>query len=176
MCRGGAPSLNLLHVFYFFCFRSPDFRHGNSYGGYIGRYCNDVDADTNQPHTPLSNVSCGIFILWGGGAMKDFAYSFYRSAAWKKCRQSYIDKRILIDGGLCEECHERAGYIVHHRTLLTPANICDPEVSLNHANLEFVCKKCHDNFEGHFCQKSPKKLTKCEFDAFGMPVPPSNLD
>ena len=96
--------------------------------------------------------------------MKDFAYSFYRSAAWKKCRQSYIDKRILIDGGLCEECHERAGYIVHHRTLLTPANISDPEVSLNHANLEFVCKK------------SPKKLTKCEFDAFGMPVPPSNLD
>lgn len=72
--------------------------------------------------------------------MKDFAYSFYRSAAWKKCRQSYIDKRILIDGGLCEECHERAGYIVHHRTLLTPANIRDPEVSLNHANLEFVCK------------------------------------
>lgn len=104
--------------------------------------------------------------------MKDFAYSFYRSAAWKKCRQSYIDKRILIDGGLCEECHERAGYIVHHRTMLTPANIRDPEVSLNHANLEFVCKKCHDNFEGHFYQKSPKKLTKCEFDAFGMPMPP----
>ena len=118
----------------------------------------------------------GIFLFYGGGTMKDFAYSFYRSAAWKKCRQSYIDKRILIDGGLCEECHERAGYIVHHRTLLTPANIRDPEVSLNHANLEFVCKKCHDNFEGHFYQKSPKKLTKCEFDASGMPMPPSNLD
>lgn len=108
--------------------------------------------------------------------MKDFAYSFYRSAAWKKCRQSYIDKRILIDGGLCEECHERAGYIVHHRTLLTPANIRDPEVSLNYANLEFVCKKCHDNFEGHFYQKSPKKLTKCEFDTSGMPMPPSNFE
>nr|DAJ93045.1 MAG TPA: hypothetical protein [Caudoviricetes sp.] len=57
MCRGGAPSLNLLHAFYFFCFRSPDFRHGISYGGYIGRYCDDVDTDTNQPHTPLNNVS-----------------------------------------------------------------------------------------------------------------------
>ena len=29
--------------------------------------------------------------------MKDFAYSFYRSAAWKKCRQSYIDKRLQIE-------------------------------------------------------------------------------
>ena len=143
----------------------------------------DISVDTAMMLTPIpiSHThlltmcpTCGIFILWGRHYER--LCIFFLPLSGMEEVSPIIDKRILIDGGLCEECHERAGYIVHHRTLLTPANISDPEVSLNHANLEFVCKKCHDNFEGHFYQKSPKKLTKCEFDAFGMPVPPSNLD
>jgi len=80
---------------------------------------------------------------------QDFARSFYNSAPWRKCRAAYIAKRIRIDGGLCERCRERQGYIVHHRIRLTAANIGDPEVSLNHANLRFECRDCHDLEEGH---------------------------
>ncbi len=46
---------------------------------------------------------------------KDWAKAFYKSAAWQKCRDSYIAKRIAADGGLCEECQEELGYIVHHK-------------------------------------------------------------
>ena len=82
---------------------------------------------------------------------KPWAKKFYTSKPWLRCRQSYIDKRILADGGLCEACHEEPGYIVHHVIELTPGNIHDPNVSLNHNNLQFVCKKCHDEEHGFFC-------------------------
>jgi 5-methylcytosine-specific restriction endonuclease McrA len=80
---------------------------------------------------------------------KDFAKPFYNSKRWQKCKQSYIDQRVLADGGLCEECRSEPGFIVHHRVMLTEANIGNPDVSLNHENLEYVCKECHDRFEGH---------------------------
>ena len=38
--------------------------------------------------------------------MKDFAKKFYKSQAWQDCRKAYIAKRMQIDGGLCEECHD----------------------------------------------------------------------
>ena len=81
--------------------------------------------------------------------MKPFAKQFYASKAWKNCRKSYISQRMLIDGGLCEECHEEQGYILHHKILLTEQNINNPNISLNHSNLKYVCKKCHDQYEGH---------------------------
>jgi hypothetical protein len=37
---------------------------------------------------------------------------------------------------------------VHHRIWLTPENINDPNVSLNHENLELLCQDCH-NKEHH---------------------------
>ena len=41
------------------------------------------------------------------------------------------------------------GYIVHHLVTLTPENIGNPAVSLNHSLLAYVCKECHDAYEGH---------------------------
>ncbi len=50
---------------------------------------------------------------------QEWAKAFYRSRRWLRCRDAYIKDRILADGGLCEECHDRPGYIVHHRKPLT---------------------------------------------------------
>lgn len=70
---------------------------------------------------------------------REFAKPFYRSKAWKQCRAAYI---ILVHG-LCERCG-KPGYIVHHRKKLTPQTINDPAVSLNFANLEYLCGDCHN--------------------------------
>lgn len=76
--------------------------------------------------------------------MKEWAKKFYASDAWHQCRASYIAYRRTADGGMCEVCHESPGFIVHHKILLTPTNINDPDVSLNWKNLQLVCKACHD--------------------------------
>ena len=76
--------------------------------------------------------------------MQDFAKRFYRSKAWKACRAAYIARRLAIDGGLCEECRDQQGYIVHHRVTLTPENIHNPAIALNHSLLAYVCKDCHE--------------------------------
>lgn len=102
---------------------------------------------------------------------KDFAKPVYKSKRWLLCRGAYIDHRILVDGGLCEECHEALGYIVHHKILLTAENINDPEIVYNFDYLEYVCKQCHDQFEGHGVGgKSITALIK--FDDNGDPIPP----
>jgi hypothetical protein len=36
------------------------------------------------------------------------------------------------------------GYIVHHKTWLTPTNISNPMISLNHDNLKYDCQTCHN--------------------------------
>jgi 5-methylcytosine-specific restriction enzyme A len=73
-----------------------------------------------------------------------FAKPFYNSKEWKRCRELYIQSV----NGLCERCYSKnkikPGYIVHHKTLLTLANIDDPSVTLNHSNLYYVCKDCHE--------------------------------
>lgn len=102
--------------------------------------------------------------------MQQWAVSFYASAHWKKCRAGYIKFRRMIDGGLCEECKDKPGYIVHHKRALTPDNITDPDVSLSYANLEYVCKDCHDQFDGHGVAKSLTQ--KISFDCNGDPIPP----
>lgn len=101
---------------------------------------------------------------------KKWAKSFYKSKAWIRCRNSYIKKRIKIDGGLCEVCHEAAGYMVHHKIILTPENISNPEVSLNHDLLSYECKTCHDEHEGHGISKRGAGLI-VTFDENGQPVP-----
>ena len=102
--------------------------------------------------------------------MKDFAKAFYQSRQWKDCRAAYIAARIQIDGGMCEVCHENPGYIVHHKTKLTPENIHDPSVALNPDLLSYECKACHDAHEGHGLNKA--KPLRCAFDAEGQPVEP----
>lgn len=79
---------------------------------------------------------------------KPWAVKFYNSKAWKDCRASYISKV----NGLCERCLNNnnyvSGYIVHHTIVLTPFNICDPNIALNHEHLEYLCKPCHDKEHG----------------------------
>lgn len=101
---------------------------------------------------------------------KEFARAFYDGMPWRRCRKAYIKIRISVDGGLCEQCHERLGYMVHHKIPLTPENINDPMISLSHDNLEFECKECHDREEGHFI-KQRENRSRCTFDAEGNPVP-----
>jgi 5-methylcytosine-specific restriction enzyme A len=70
---------------------------------------------------------------------KDYAKSFYASKSWKECRLSYI--RSVF--GQCEHCDE-PGYIVDHITEITPQNINDPYITLNHDNLQYLCLPCHN--------------------------------
>lgn len=90
---------------------------------------------------------------------RDFAKSFYMSAAWKHCRKAYIEHV----HGLCERCH-KPGWIVHHKVYLTPDNINDPDVTLNFNNLEYLCLDCH-NIE-HGGEGEPIK-EGLYFDEFG---------
>ena len=95
---------------------------------------------------------------------RQFAYKFYKSAAWKQCRASFIAERQSIDGGMCMRCHEEPGYIVHHKVYLGPENIGDPGISLNHDNLEYLCLSCHST------EHSGGPSLKCRFDEKGRPI------
>lgn len=106
--------------------------------------------------------------------MKTWAEQFYKGTAWGKCRAAYIAERVLVDGGLCEDCKENLGYIVHHKIILTPDNITDPDIALNHKNLAYVCKDCHDRYEGHGIKKNLKPL--CAFDEKGNPISLREID
>ncbi|MDE6182051.1 MAG: HNH endonuclease [Eubacteriales bacterium] len=99
---------------------------------------------------------------------REFAKSFYNSKAWKKCRIAYINNRILIDGGLCEKCKNELGYILHHKKELTPTNINDVNVTLNHCNLEYVCHSCHNAEHSG----GADKILLCGFDEEGQPIIP----
>ena len=101
---------------------------------------------------------------------QDFAKEFYHSRRWRRCRAAYIAERIKIDGGLCEICQERQGYIVHHKIMLTQENISNPCIALNHDHLAYVCKPCHDLEEGHGVRR--KDLPLLRFDERGDPIPP----
>lgn len=105
-----------------------------------------------------------------------YAKSLYNSAAWRKCRKSYIQMRIVQDGGLCEECHVEQGYIVHHKVKITKENITDADVIFNQDNLMYVCKACHDAYEGHGAGGHGKALPLCLFDQAGQPVSLRNID
>lgn len=102
---------------------------------------------------------------------KEFSRPFYSSAAWLACRQSYIAERIKADGGLCEECRLRIGYIVHHKINIDESNVNNPEITLNHDNLQYVCKYCHDRMENHFVKGSRVEV-RYVFDDFGQPYMP----
>ncbi len=102
--------------------------------------------------------------------MKNFSKRFYNSKAWSRCRDAYLRQRIMIDGGMCEECHNELGYIVHHRIMLTEQNINDPDITLNHDNLEYVCKHCHDRFEGHGVRGTRETKQRAIFDSTGQVI------
>lgn len=100
--------------------------------------------------------------------MREFSSKFYKSALWRKCRQQYIGARIATDGGLCETCHQRLGYIVHHKTWITPENINDPNVTLNQDNLKYDCLVCH-NKEKEFEKEEIKYIFDENGDCVSFP-------
>lgn len=69
---------------------------------------------------------------------KEFAKKFYRSKAWRSCRQMYYHSQ----NGICELCGA-PGEEVHHKTALTPLNITDLNITLGWDNLQLLCKTCH---------------------------------
>lgn len=85
---------------------------------------------------------------------QSFSKKFYNSDGWQAFREWYIGEV----GGVCERCGE-PGLILHHRILLTPYNVGDPTVTMNPANVMFVCKDCHE------------RLHHSGFDENGRPVP-----
>ena len=75
--------------------------------------------------------------------MKEFAEKFYKSQAWQNCRDAYMKKV----NGLCEKCLE-LGLItpaeeVHHKIVLNPQNINDPNITLSFNNLIALCREHH---------------------------------
>ena len=75
---------------------------------------------------------------------KEYAKKFYKSKAWQRCRASFISSRVSIDGAMCQHCKNKPGYIVDHIEEITPENINDPEITLNHNNLQYLCLECHN--------------------------------
>ena len=75
---------------------------------------------------------------------QEFAKAFYKSKAWLKCREGFIQSKF----GLCEKC-KRPGHIVHHKIKLTTDNIDDPEITLSWDNLEYLCLECHNTEHGN---------------------------
>lgn len=74
---------------------------------------------------------------------RDRQNAFYKSGAWHRCK-AYVWRRA---GGLCERCRDKglivAADVVHHIDPITPANINDPRITLNPANLMCLCARCH---------------------------------
>lgn len=77
------------------------------------------------------------------GRGERFADKFYKSFAWKKCKEAYLNSV----GRLCERCAANGKIVpaeqVHHKVRLTPENINDPGVTLSFDNLEALCMECH---------------------------------
>ena len=91
-----------------------------------------------------------------------WAKRFYNSQSWLDCRAAFIAQRQAIDGGLCQHCGRRLGYIVDHVRELTPGTITDPVVSLNHENLQYLCTPCHN-------RKTFGTMPAVGFDSDGRP-------
>lgn len=74
---------------------------------------------------------------------KEFSRAFYKSAAWRSCRDSYWRSK----GGLCEDCMKqgrvKSGAEVHHIIELTPDNVGNPAITLSWDNLCLLCHDCH---------------------------------
>lgn len=55
--------------------------------------------------------------------------------------------------GLCEDCLKKGLTVpaeeVHHITFITPQNINDPKITLNHENLVALCRECHRKRHGN---------------------------
>lgn len=79
---------------------------------------------------------------------KSFSKAIYNGRRWRKTAKSYASSQMYI----CERCHNKSfvgnvntdRFIVHHKTPLTPANICDDSIVYGWDNLELLCIYCHN--------------------------------
>ena len=89
--------------------------------------------------------------------MKEYASKFYKSNAWKQCRENYL-KSV---GGLCEQCLKKGLFvpavIVHHKNHITEHNINNPDITLNYFNLEALCRDCHKQEHPEFGGKKTQR-------------------
>nr|DAG46144.1 MAG TPA: HNH endonuclease [Caudoviricetes sp.] len=100
---------------------------------------------------------------------QDFAKRFYNSSRWRKCAKAYAASKHYV----CERCGNRSfvgslkpdRFIVHHKILLTPENINDPDVTCNWQNLELLCINCHNAVHA-----AGRDSRECLFDANGNPI------
>ncbi|WP_166626819.1 HNH endonuclease [Jeotgalicoccus sp. S0W5] len=74
---------------------------------------------------------------------REGAKRFYKSKAWIKCRDGYMQSQHFI----CERCGGLAT-ICHHKTWLDEEKYSQPEYSLNWDRLEALCHTCHN--QEHF--------------------------
>ena len=99
--------------------------------------------------------------------MKEYAKTFYKSEAWKKCREAYAKSK----GELCEVCLSKGFYvpgeIVHHKIHITPKNILDPNVTLDWKNLQLVCRRCHAEIHH---RNDTQQGRRYEVDSFGRAI------
>lgn len=87
-------------------------------------------------------------------------YRFYKTKAWERARSLAMRRPVTMADGrvcpplMCERCFRDAGelvpaQIVHHIEHVTDANVGDPRVTLDPANLMRVCRDCHESQELH---------------------------
>lgn len=87
---------------------------------------------------------------------------FYKTMAWRRARQAYIDYRHAIDGGICEVCGVEPGKIVHHIIWLNDENCNNPDIALNFKNFKLECQTCHNK------ERDPKKTkSRCIYGQNG---------
>lgn len=76
--------------------------------------------------------------------MRSIDEKFYKSKAWKECRDSYLRSV----HGLCERCFAKGLYTpakhVHHKEYLTEETVHDPAIAYGFDNLEALCADCHN--------------------------------
>lgn len=105
---------------------------------------------------------------------RDFAESFYHSKAWKTVRQRYWREHHL-----CERCLARGIYaraeIVHHKEHLSPANIDDPAYTIDDANLEALCRRCHADEHPEIYGRDARR-PRVLFDDEGNVIPIGNQE
>ncbi len=103
---------------------------------------------------------------------REFSRKFYDSPMWRKVRKSFIAHRQSIDGGMCQKCKDRTGYIVDHIIELSPENINDTEITLSWSNLQYLCLPCHNT------KTFGEQEERYYFDSNGMiqPLPLSEND
>ena len=122
-----------------------------------------IEWNTQKWYIGIVESRAGMSLAFSIGAFLMTQKQFYKTQAWRRARQAYIDHRLAVDGGVCEVCGDEPGKVVHHRVWLDDVNCNDPEISLNPANLRYECQACHNK------EYDPRKMIpgRCRYGPNG---------